>query len=318
VTEQQFSKPAMPKSVIHNNDGHVDDLLSSILLWLSPEIDLQAVTITNGDCYADQSFEALLKMATYLDLEGAEVAYSEDPVPNPFPDNWRRESYIMNELPLFSENALKKLYQQGRSRKLEQVMFDCLTNSRAPVTIVTTGPLTNVAGIIDEHPDLKRKIEEFVIMGGAISAAGNVEQENSDGSAEWNMYADATAAKRVLDSGVPTKLIPLDVTNQLPVTKEFLEKLDAQSDSRRASMLAMKLWSLVKGFEYYFWDTVTAAAVIEPGLFTFKEMRVDITTQGRSQGRTSTVLFGGRKVKVATGVQKESFENLLLTILRTR
>src|SRR5271156_4497868 len=103
----------MPKPVIHDNDGHVDDLLSCLLLWLSPAIDLQAVTITDGDCYAAQSFEALLKMVTYLDLEGAEVAFSEDPVPNPFPDNWRRESYIMNELPLFSEISLKKIYQRG-------------------------------------------------------------------------------------------------------------------------------------------------------------------------------------------------------------
>src|SRR5271167_4234015 len=101
----------MPRLVIHDNDGHVDDLLSSILLWLSPEVELQAVTLTNGDCYADQSFEALLKMATYLDLEGSEIAYTDDPVPNPFPENWRRESFIMNEIPIFSENALKKPYQ---------------------------------------------------------------------------------------------------------------------------------------------------------------------------------------------------------------
>src|SRR5688572_9588229 len=137
----------MPRPVIHDNDGHVDDLLSSILLWLSAEVDLQAVTITNGDCYADQSFEALLKMATYLNLEGAEIAYSEDEVPHPFPENWRRESYIMNELPIFSDNSLRKPYQQGRARKSQALITDCLNNSKAPVTIVTTGPLTNVSQV---------------------------------------------------------------------------------------------------------------------------------------------------------------------------
>lgn len=308
----------MPKSVIHDNDGHVDDLLSSLLLWLSPEVDLQAITITNGDCYADQSFEALLKMATFLDLEGAEIAYSEGPVPNPFPDNWRRESYIMNELPLFSEIALKKIYQQGKSRKSEQLVLDCLTHSRAPLTVVCTGPLTNLARLVEANPGIKPKIEELVIMGGALAVAGNVEQEGSDGSAEWNIYADPLAAKSLLDSAIPLKLVPLDVTNQLPVTREFLEKLDLQSDKSRASLLAMKLWSLVKGFEYYFWDTVTAAAVIAPHLFTFKEMRIDITTSGKSAGKTATALFGGRKVKVATAVEKESFEELLLGIFRIR
>src|SRR5262249_14003802 len=270
------------------------------------------------DCYADQAFEAVLKMATYLDLEGAEIAYSEDPVPNQFPENWRRESFIMNELPLFSENALKKLYQQGRTRRLEQVIIDCLSHSRVPVTVVATGPLTNIATAFEERPDLKQKVDEFIIMGGAFTVPGNVEQDTSDGSAEWNMYADPVAAKKILDTGVPLKIIPLDVTNQLPVTKEFLEKLDAQSDTCRASMLAMKLWSLVTRFESYLWDTVTAAAAIDPALFTFKEQRIDVATQGRTQGKTSTVLFGGRKVKVATGVQVEAFENLLLTILRTK
>jgi purine nucleosidase len=306
----------MPKLVIHDNDGHVDDLLSSVLLWLSPEIDLQAVTITNGDCYADQSCEALLKMATFLDLEGAELAYADDEMPNPFPDNWRRESYIMNELPIFGENALKKPYQSGKPRRSEAVITDLLANSKQPATFVITGPLTIVAKVFKERPELKNKVEEFVIMGGAITVPGNVEPE--DHQAEWNIYADPIAAKKVLDLGIPIKLIPLDVTNQLPVTKEFLSRLDEQSDKYKASALAVKLWSLVKGFEYYFWDTVTAAAVIDPSLFTFKDFKIDISTHGKGQGKMSQQLFGGKKVKAAVGVQKEGFEELLLQILRLK
>ncbi len=307
----------MPRLVIHDNDGHVDDLLSSVLLWLSPEVDLQAITLTNGDCYADQSFEALLKMATYLDLEGAEIAYTEDPVPNPFPENWRRESFIMNELPIFSENALKKPYQQGRSRRSDTVVIDCLANSKVSLTLVCTGPLTTLARVFDGRPDLKDKVEEFVIMGGAINVPGNVEEENGNG-AEWNVYADPAAFKFILDMGPPVRLIPLDVTNLLPVTPEFLEKLDKQSDKYKASLLAMKLWSLVKGFDYYFWDTVTAAAVIDPSLFTFKDLRIDVSTQGKNIGKLSTAMFGGRKVKAAMGVEKEKFEDLLLNILRLK
>src|SRR5438132_14188263 len=98
----------MPIPVIHDNDGHVDDLLSTLLLWLAPEVDLEAVTITDGDCYVQQAYEATLKMATLLELEGAEIGYSEDPVVNSFPENWRRESYIINELPILSECALKQ------------------------------------------------------------------------------------------------------------------------------------------------------------------------------------------------------------------
>jgi len=304
--------------VLHDHDGHVDDLISTILLWLAPEIELQAVGVTNGDCFADQALDAMLKIATYLDLEGAEIAMTPDEMPNPFPDNWRRESHIINELPLFGENYLKDHYQQGRARRIEAVFGDCLSNSKVPMTIVTTGPLTNIAKILAEQPELASKIKEMIIMGGAINVAGNVEEEGHDGSAEWNLFADPAAFKAVLDTKIPLKLITLDLTNQLPVTKEFLQKLEAQAEKHKASMLATKLWSLVKGFEYYFWDTITAAAAIQPSLFKFKEMKVDTNVNGKSQGKTFTSLFGGRKVQVAAQLDKNAFEELLLSILAMR
>jgi len=307
----------MPKTVIHDHDGHVDDLLSCILLWLSPEIDLQAVGITNGDCYAPQIFEATQKIATLLDIDGPEIALTEDEVPNPFPDNWRRESYIINELPLFRDNYLKKTYQQGKPRRIDSVFLDCLSNSRSPLTVVSTGPLTNMAKLLEKHPELKEKISEFIIMGGAISVKGNVEETGHDGSAEWNVYADPLAFKQIVDSKVPIKLITLDLTNEMPVTKDFLSKLEAQSEHSKASALAATLWSLVKGFDYYFWDTITAAVAIEPSLFTFKDIKIDVSTSGKTMGRTNQALFG-RKVQVATQVNKQGFEDLLLSTLAIR
>ncbi len=82
----------MAKPVQHDHHGRADDVLSALLLWLTPEVNLQAVGITNGDCFADQAYSAMVKIATYLQLEGAEIAVTEDPVPDPFPDNWSKES----------------------------------------------------------------------------------------------------------------------------------------------------------------------------------------------------------------------------------
>jgi purine nucleosidase len=308
----------MTKPLIHDHDGHVDDMLSCMLLWLSDAVELLAVGVTNGDCYVDQAFEAMVKIATFLNLEGTELAMSEEDMPHPFPDNWRRESYIINELPIFSENDLRKPYQQGKYRKSDTVFSDCLLHSRRPVTIVTTAPLTNIAAVLRDQPELKKNIDEFVIMGGAINVPGNVEEAGHDGSAEWNIYSDPLAFKTILDTGAPIKLITLDVTNELPVTSEWLQRLDEQSHKSRASLLAAKLFSLVKGLRYYFWDTVTAAAAIKPDLFTFKEMKIDVSTQGKNAGKTSTSLFGGRKIQVATQVQKQGFEDLLLSILRSK
>lgn len=305
----------MVHPVLHDHDGHVDDLISTVLLWLAPEIELQAIGVTNGDCYAEQAFEVVNKIATYLGVEGAEICVSPEEVPNPFPDNWRRESHIINELPLFGENYLKEPYQQGRPRRIEAVFGDCLANSKVPLSIVTTGPLTNIAKLLKEQPDLTNKVKEMIIMGGAINVAGNVEEEGHDGSAEWNVFADPVAFKSILETRIPMKLVTLDLTNQLPVTKEFLARLEAQAEKHRASNLAAKLWSLVKGFEYYFWDTITAAAAIEPSLFKFKDMKIDVSTSGKNQGKMFTTLFGGRKVSVATQLDRAAFEDLLLSVL---
>ncbi len=305
----------MPRPVIHDNDGHVDDILSSLLMWLSPEISMQAITVTDGDCFAQQSFEAYVKIATFLDLEGAEIGYSDDPCANPFPDNWRRESYIINELPIFADNDLRSPYQTGRARKSQNMISDILSNSRQPVTLVCTGPLTNVAPVFEARPELKEKVEHCYIMGGAISVPGNVEMPDHDGSAEWNFYADPMAAKKFIETGLPITLIPLDVTNNVPVTREFLLKLDAQAETRKASQLAARLFGLVKGFNYYFWDTLTAAAVLRPDLFTFKEQRIDVVGSGKSQGKTQGTIFGGKKVKVATKIKVEPFEEFVLEIL---
>jgi purine nucleosidase len=308
----------MSISVIHDQDGHVDDLLTCLLLWLSPEIDLQAVGITNGDCYVDQAFQSMLKIATFLDLEGAEIALSEDAVPNPFPEFWRRESFIINELPLFRANDLKKPYEQGRPRKSSVVFADCLTHSRLPLTVVTTGPLTNIAGVLKAQPKLADKVSEFVIVGGALSGPGNVIIEGQNGLAEWNIYADPPAFKSLLETKAPIKLIPLDVTRDLTVNDEFLRSLSAQAETRMASQLAAALWSIVKGFQSNFCDMVAAAALIKPALVKFKDMRIDISLNGRNKGRLLPSFFSGRKVQVATEVDKAGFESLVLSVLNSR
>ena len=133
----------------------------------------------------------------------------------------------------------------------------------------------------------------------------------------WNDDADARAFQKVVASIVPTKLITVDLSNEMPVRKGFLGKLEAQSEHSMASALAATLWSLVKGFDYYFWDTITAAVAIEPSLFTFKDIKIDVSTSGKTMGRTNQALFG-RKVQVATQVNKQGFEDLLLSTLSIR
>ncbi|CAN0239576.1 unnamed protein product [Ectocarpus sp. 13 AM-2016] len=80
------------------------------------------------------------------------------------------------------------------------LLAQTLLASESPVTVVATGPLTNLAWVLDNFPEASRKIDKVLIMGGAIDVPGNVfadDVEGFDGSAEWNIFWDPPAAKRV-------------------------------------------------------------------------------------------------------------------------
>jgi len=101
-------------------------------------------------------------------------------------------------------------------------MARALRESERPVTIAAIGPLTNIALLLAAHPDLSSRIGRLVIMGGALSG-GNV-----TASAEFNVWSDPEAARRVLTEGLPTVLVPLDLTmNYVAVDQPWLDELRA-------------------------------------------------------------------------------------------
>jgi inosine-uridine nucleoside N-ribohydrolase len=100
-------------------------------------------------------------------------------------------------------------------------LADTLRAAAAPVTLVPTGPLTNVALLLAQHPDVADRIERIVLMGGAI-AEGNVTP-----AAEFNIWVDPEAAARVFASGVDTTMVGLDVTHRALMTPAHADTLRA-------------------------------------------------------------------------------------------
>src|SRR5262249_26392071 len=123
-----------------------------------------------------------------------------------------------------------------------------IQDSPEPVTVLALGPLTNVASALEATPELADKIENMVVMGGAVDVDGSgVSDANT--SAEWNIYSDPHAARLAFESGVPITLVPLDATNEVPVTPEFVEKLNAEKSTPAAEFVAKLLGNNAESIE---------------------------------------------------------------------
>lgn len=281
-------------------------------------VDLIGVSFTPADGVAEGAVPATRKI---LDLAGrSDIAVAEGTLegPNPFPYDWRLECLRVNDFPALNRRPepLAPLSDLPGQEFLARSVLD----AGEPVTLLMTGPLTNLAWALDHHPEIEGRVAELLFMGGALKVEGNVQQPGHDGSAEWNVYWDPPAAKRVFDSRIPITLFPLDVANRLPVTEEFRRAFGAQYEyafsAVAGTIWAMTAgWDLATGLPYFCWDTLTTSSLARPELCTYRELSVDVVPGGPSQGRT-VLTSEGRTVKAALDVDAAGFYAHALETLR--
>lgn len=293
----------MPRPVFLDHDGGIDDFLALLLLLTYPDIDLLGISVTPADTYPEAAVPATRKI---LDLAGRpEVTVAEGTLegPNPFPHLFRVDSLKVDALPVL--NRLPEPRAPLSDLSGQEFLAATLAGAEEPVTLVMTGPLTNLAWALDHHPEVEGCISELVWMGGALEVPGNVREEGHDGSAEWNVYWDPAAAARVWRSDLAIRMFPLDATEAVPVTPEFRRAFGLQYE-HLFSQAAGSIWAITAGYDYYCWDTLTVSYLGKPDLCAFREVRCEVVTEGPSQGRTRPTP-DGRTVLAADQVDADAF-----------
>lgn len=178
------------------------------------------------------------------------------------------------------------------------------------ITLVATGPLTNVALLLEYHAQEALQLAEVVFMGGALRVPGNVTPQ-----AEFNIWADPEAAAAVLSSSLPLKMVGLDVTRQVLLTKADLRRISKASvlGERAASMVEYYLDNLgVEGCPLH--DPLALMAALRPALFGFEELPVQVET-GSSYSRGATVLHpGAPELQAAMAVDREACREWLISV----
>jgi inosine-uridine nucleoside N-ribohydrolase len=148
------------------------------------------------------------------------------------------------------------------------------------VTLITIGPMTNVAAALDADPELATLVKGLVMMGGSLSG-GNITP-----AAEFNVYVDPEAAKIVFQSGIPITMVGLDVTRKTSLTDEHQRVLQANPDpvSRAAAKIARNAidHTRAQGFTVgpNMHDSLAIAGFLDPSILKWKDYYVDVETTG--------------------------------------
>lgn len=193
--------------IIDCDPGH-DDAIALVLALASPELEVKAITSSAGNQTPEKTLRNVLRMLTLLkrlDIPVAGGAVKPLMRELIIADNVHGESGL--DGPALPEPSFAP--QSGTAVEL---MAKTLRESAQPVTIVSTGPQTNVALLLNSHPELHTKIARIVIMGGAMALG------NWTPAAEFNIYVDPEAAEIVFQSGIPVVMAGLDVTHKARFT----------------------------------------------------------------------------------------------------
>ena len=277
----------MRNIILDCDPGH-DDAIAILLAGQKEKINLLGISVVSGNQTIEKTTRNALNLVSFLSIDV--------PVAMGYKDPLVRDRMICEEI--HGESGLDGFIFPTYNKKIDsrnsvELITDlCLKNDK--VTIVATGPLTNVGLALKFKPEIKKHIEEIIFMGGSLDN-GNVSP-----AAEFNILCDPEAAHIVLSSGLPVKMVGLNVTRKVLVTKEVIERM--AKINNKASDLFVKLMKVfnenqAKTFSNFIGgplhDPVTIASLLDDDLVDYKHMNVTIDlTHGPSYGRTNCDVYG--------------------------
>lgn len=260
-------------TLVHSTDGGVDDFATTALIAAAQENDKQemkesfdfsSIIITNADCEPVSALSGYCKTVEFLKIP-ARVALSSSRVWHPFPWMWRMDSEAVNQLPCLKNQVVDHIAPYNGN----QILADTLNNAKE-VKIIATGPLTTIADVLKEHPELINKISEIHWMGGAIDVIGNILEspeipaELLNDKAEWNVFCDAEGADWIFrNTSFAIYLYPLDISD-ITIPRDFINVLNKHRETTYSKYMK-ECYKIVDKVELYrMWDVVAAAGVLFP------------------------------------------------------
>ncbi len=274
------------KRVLMDCDPGLDDAVALLAAFGASELDVEVVTTVAGNVKGAQT---AINARIIRDLAGVG---REIPVCAGAPRPLLRDPVTAEDFHgttgLGNIEFPPPLFPLSRSHAVNMLVRQCKAARKGPLTLIVTGPMTNIALALTMAPEIAGRLEEIVLMGGADTEGGNITPY-----AEFNVFADPHAAAAVYRSGVPIRCLSLDVTHEVRTTKDRLASVRAVGNSQAQAAgdlldASCKLEFSANGHrDAPLHDPSTVIAVTRPDLFEGRRAYVDVVTElGEQFGRT--------------------------------
>lgn len=292
--------------ILDGDPGH-DDAIAWMLAASSPLLDIRAVTSASGNQTIEKTTYNARRVCTLLGIQ-APIAMG---APHPLIAQPINAPNIHGQTGLDGP-VLPEPRMELCGLSAAELMAKTLRESSEPITLVPTGPLTNVATLLLAHPELKPKIAGISLMGGGIAHG------NWTCAAEFNILVDPEAADIVFRSGLPIVMSGLDVTLKALIFPQDFERIRAVGN-RVAGVVADWLeffYEFHRSIGYAgapVHDAVAIVSLIRPELLKTRKLYVEVETQGEyCRGATIGSDRHAPNAVVNVGIDRAGFADLLV------
>lgn len=292
--------------VIIDTDPGTDDVLALMMALNSPDLDVMGLTTVGGNATLAHTTRNALRLLDHLGVQGVPIYRG---AARPMEGGFENAYHVHGAAGLGVRLPAPTSKPQGTPA--HQFIVEAASAHRGDLVIVALGPLTNIAKALQTEPRLAEWIAETVVMGGAVDVPGNVTPH-----AEFNIYNDPPAADIVLNSGIATTLVGLDVTMQASLTRADEPWVEGETPTARLArrVLTSRFRSLPDDGEYHLHDPLAVAAAVQPDLLDYRPATVSVRRDGPERGRTVAAYCEGL-IRVAVGVDARAAKDLITHLL---
>ena len=301
-----------PTPIILDCDPGHDDAIALLLAVASPELELVGVTTVSGNQTLDKTTANALRVLEFAGRSDIPVFAGAD---RPFLRAQDVAAHVHGESGLDGPDLPPPSNEPGAQHAVDFIA-EQIRARNGKLTLVPTGPLTNIGLLCALHPDVRP--ERVVLMGGSIG------EGNRTPAAEFNIWADPEAAQRVFAAGFDTTMVGLDVTHRALIADSHTEQLRAAGRVGRMVAELMDFYARFHKARYPdldgspMHDPVCVAHVVDPALLQVCDAQIEVDcSAGPSRGRTNVDWrgrehFGPPNAKVGVDIDGAAFAELVV------